>query len=66
MNPEAVQWLESLTSEEHAKYFAPAITPTSRADDMFTLKSDHEADDYGVPCGECRRDRVAGTLVVIG
>lgn len=51
MNPQAVEWLEGLSEEEHMQMFLPALPCVSRVSGstLFTVKEDHEL------CGLCPR-----------
>lgn len=40
MNPEAVEWLESLDENEHLGRFRPAIAEPGK---LFGIKEDHES-----------------------
>lgn len=58
MNPEAVEWLESLDENERLRMFSPHLGAPGR---LFTLKEDHES------CAFCpMARRYGGELLVIG
>lgn len=59
MNPEAVEWLEALSVDEHLDCFHPALAQ----DGVFaSFKSDHEPGRY---CSACQLANHYGTLTVI-
>ena len=60
MNPEAVQWLESLDEEQHLSLFRPPCGPWG---ELYSLKLSHESSQLCVSAG-CYR-RAAGQLLVI-
>lgn len=64
MNPEAVEWLESLTEEQHAYHFAPPISGSILGGSLFSIKGDH-TENPGNPCWECSSALHSSTLVVI-